>query len=156
MGLRAGRSPCDARGFRAKELLQDTDESAITRSTKRPEFEEIKTDLVLSNGARFTTITRIRNIPRPSVRRCASVLRTKRASESSRSARGAELKIAAGKEVSLYKNNTDFSGHVMVATTIISCVATFRGIALSAAFFLFITRQIFAGAGKMGGKGRCY
>src|SRR3954470_21793979 len=45
----------DARGFRAKELLQDTDESSYFEIDKnRPlSFEEIKTDLVLANGARF-------------------------------------------------------------------------------------------------------
>ena len=45
----------DARGFRAPELLQDTDESAYFEiDRKRPlSFEEIKSDLVLSNGARF-------------------------------------------------------------------------------------------------------
>ena len=45
----------DARGFRAEELLQDTDESAYFEIDKnRPlTFEEIKSDLVLSNGARF-------------------------------------------------------------------------------------------------------
>ena len=45
----------DARGFRAQELLQDTDESAYFEIDKnRPlSFEEIKSDLVLSNGARF-------------------------------------------------------------------------------------------------------
>ena len=44
----------DARGFRAKELLQDTDEAAYFELDKnRPlSFEEIKSDLVLSNGAR--------------------------------------------------------------------------------------------------------
>ena len=43
----------DARGFRARELLQDTDESAYYEIDKnRPlSFEEIKSDLVLSNGA---------------------------------------------------------------------------------------------------------
>ena len=45
----------DARGFRAAELMQDTDESAYFEIDKnRPlSFEEIKSDLVLSNGARF-------------------------------------------------------------------------------------------------------
>src|SRR5450432_3655165 len=45
----------DARGFRAAELMQDTDESAYYEIDKnRPlSFEEIKSDLVLSNGARF-------------------------------------------------------------------------------------------------------
>ena len=45
----------DARGFRAAELMQDTDESAYYEIDKnRPlSFEEIKSDLVLCNGARF-------------------------------------------------------------------------------------------------------
>ena len=45
----------DARGFRARELLQDTDESAYYEIDKNRalSFEEIKSDLVLSNGARF-------------------------------------------------------------------------------------------------------
>ena len=43
----------DARGFRAGALLQDTDESAYYEIDKnRPlSYEEIKSDLVLSNGA---------------------------------------------------------------------------------------------------------
>jgi Pup amidohydrolase len=55
MGLRPGRSHLDARGFRAQSLMQDTDESAYYEFDKnRPlSFEEIKSDLVLSNGARF-------------------------------------------------------------------------------------------------------
>src|SRR5262249_24097998 len=45
----------DACGFRARELLQDADESAYYEIDKRRplSFEEIKSDLVLSNGARF-------------------------------------------------------------------------------------------------------
>src|SRR5438445_440617 len=48
----------DARGFRAKALMQDTDESAYYEIDKnRPlSFEEIKSDLVLSNGARFFSV----------------------------------------------------------------------------------------------------
>src|SRR5437762_13667296 len=45
----------DVRGFRARELLQDTDESAYYEIDKnRPlSFEEIKSDLVLSTVPRF-------------------------------------------------------------------------------------------------------
>src|SRR5438874_11405166 len=45
----------DARGFRSRELLQDTDESAYYEIDKsRPlSFEEIKSDLEPSNGARL-------------------------------------------------------------------------------------------------------
>jgi proteasome accessory factor A len=60
----------DARGFRAPELLQDADESAYFEIDRnRPlSFEEIKSDLVLSNGARLYNDhahrnTRRRNAP---------------------------------------------------------------------------------------------
>src|ERR1700730_248554 len=57
----------DARGFRAAELLQDTDESAYYEIDKnRPlSFEEIKSDLVLSNGARFYNDHAHPEIPTP-------------------------------------------------------------------------------------------
>ena len=45
----------DARGFRAEELLQDTDEAHYYSQDSQREltFHEIKSDLVLRNGARF-------------------------------------------------------------------------------------------------------
>src|SRR3954467_9791322 len=45
----------DARGFRVSELLQDTDEANyFAQDASRPlSFAEIKSDLVLRNGARF-------------------------------------------------------------------------------------------------------
>ena len=56
VGLRARRSaPGRARFSRQRNLLQDTDEAAYYEiDKKRPlSFEEIKSDLVLCNGARF-------------------------------------------------------------------------------------------------------
>src|SRR6186713_116023 len=46
---------CDARGFRVKELLQDIDEANyFAQDAQRTlTFSEIKSDLVLRNGARF-------------------------------------------------------------------------------------------------------
>ena len=45
----------DARGFRAQELMQDTDEANYYSQDAAREltFQEIKSDLVLRNGARF-------------------------------------------------------------------------------------------------------
>jgi Pup amidohydrolase len=45
----------DARGFRVRELRQDTDEAHYVAQDERRElsFVEIKSDLVLGNGARF-------------------------------------------------------------------------------------------------------
>src|SRR5213076_1635818 len=46
---------CDGRGFRVKELLQDSDEANyFAQDAQRAmTFSEIKSDLVLRNGARF-------------------------------------------------------------------------------------------------------
>ena len=46
---------CDARGFRVKELLQNSDEANyFAQDAQRTlTFSEIKSDLVLRNGARF-------------------------------------------------------------------------------------------------------
>ncbi len=84
----------DARGFRAAELLQDTDESAYYEIDKnRPlSFEEIKSDLVLSNGARFYNDHAHPEYSTPSARPCGSWSRTKKpASGFWRSARAGEI-----------------------------------------------------------------
>src|SRR4030095_723603 len=52
----AGEDPQqDGRGFRAEDLQQDTDEASYYELDKHRNlsFAEIKSDLVLSNGARF-------------------------------------------------------------------------------------------------------
>ena len=45
----------DVRGFRVEELMQDFDEAKyfIQDQNRKLSFQEIKSDLVLSNGARF-------------------------------------------------------------------------------------------------------
>ena len=85
----------DARGFRARELLQDTDESAYYEIDKRRplSFEEIKSDLVLSNGARFYND---HAHPEYSTPECTTLRRSSRrikpASASSQNAHAAEIK----------------------------------------------------------------
>ena len=56
----------DMRGFHVQELRQDTDEEDFYEedSQRQLSYVEIKSDLVLGNGARFTTITPIPNIAR--------------------------------------------------------------------------------------------
>ena len=104
----------DARGFRARELLQDTDESAYYEIDKPPaQFEEIKSDLVLSNGARFYND---HAHPEYSTPECTTlreiVAQDKRGNASSPNVRDVGIKnYRPVKEVRLYKNNTDFVGH---------------------------------------------
>src|SRR5437660_184051 len=148
----------DARGFRARELMQDTDESAYYEIDKnRPlSFEEIKSDLVLSNGARFYNDHAHPEYSTPECTTIRQIVTQDKAGERilAECARRRNLKLPPGQEVRLYKNNTDFFGHSY------GCHDNYlmqRDVPwdriVSAILPFLITRQIFAGAGKMGVEG---
>jgi proteasome accessory factor A len=145
----------DARGFRAPALLQDTDESAyyeIDRS--RPlSFEEIKSDLVLSNGARFYNDHAHPEYSTPECTTLRQLVAHEKAGERilAECARRRNLKLPAGREVRLFKNNTDFAGHSYGChdNYLIRRDLPWDRLVADVLPFL-ITRQIFAGAGKMG------
>jgi proteasome accessory factor PafA2 len=145
----------DARGFRARELLQDTDESAYYEIDKRRplSFEEIKSDLVLSNGARFYNDHAHPEYSTPECTTLREIVAQDKAGERilAECARRRNQKLPSGYEVRLYKNNTDFSGHSY------GCHDNYlmrRDIAwdqiVAGILPFLVTRQIFAGAGKMG------
>ncbi|MEY2547065.1 MAG: Pup amidohydrolase [Verrucomicrobiota bacterium] len=145
----------DARGFRAKALMQDTDESAYFEIDKnRPlSFEEIKSDLVLSNGARFYNDHAHPEYSTPECTTLRQIVAHDKAGERilAECARRRNEHLDPGQEVRLYKNNTDFVGHSY------GCHDNFlmrREIAwdriVSGVLPFLITRQIFAGAGKLG------
>jgi Pup amidohydrolase len=145
----------DARGFRARELLQDTDESAYYEIDKRRplSFEEIKSDLVLSNGARFYNDHAHPEYSTPECTTLRQIVAQDKAGERilAECARRRNQKLPSGFEVRLYKNNTDFAGHSY------GCHDNYlmrRDIAwdriVAGMLPFLITRQIFGGAGKMG------
>lgn len=145
----------DARGFRAKALMQDTDESAYFEIDKnRPlSFEEIKSDLVLSNGARFYNDHAHPEYSTPECTTLRQIVAQDKAGERilAECARRRNEKLAPGQQVHLYKNNTDFVGHSY------GCHDNYlmrRDIPwdqiVSGILPFLITRQIFAGAGKLG------
>ena len=145
----------DARGFRARELLQDTDESAYYEIDKRRplSFEEIKSDLVLSNGARFYNDHAHPEYSTPECTTLYQIVSQDKAGERilAECARRRNQKLPAGYEVRLYKNNTDFAGHSYGCHDnylMIRDIAWDRIVAGILPFL--VTRQIFAGAGKMG------
>src|SRR6266446_672827 len=148
----------DARGFRAAELLQDTDEAAYFEIDKnRPlSFEEIKSDLVLSNGARFYNNHAHSEYSTPECTTLRQIVTQYKAGESilAECARRRNLKLPNGQEVRLYKNNTDFFGHSYGChdNYLMQRDVPWDRIVSSILPFL-ITRQIFAGAGKMGVEG---
>src|SRR3954467_13323170 len=145
----------DARGFRARELMQDTDESAYYEIDKsRPlSFEEIKSDLVLSNGARFYNDHAHPEYSTPECTLLRELVAQDKAGERivAECARRRNEHLAEDQELRLYKNNTDFVGHSY------GCHDNFLmrrylpwGLVVSGMLPFLITRQIFAGAGKMG------
>ena len=145
----------DARGFRAKELLQDTDESAYYEIDKnRPlSFEEIKSDLVLSNGARFYNDHAHPEYSTPECTTLRQIVAQDKAGERilAECARRRNLKLPAGREIRLYKNNSDFVGHSYGCHDNYLMDRDVPWDRIVAAILPFlITRQIFGGAGKMG------
>ena len=145
----------DARGFRARQLLQDTDESAYYEIDKnRPlSFEEIKSDLVLSNGARFYNDHAHPEYSTPECTALRQIVAQDKAGERilMECARRRNQKLPAGREVRIYKNNSDFVGHSYGChdNYLMSREIPWDRL-VSAVLPFLITRQIFAGAGKMG------
>ncbi len=145
----------DARGFRAPELLQDTDESAYFEiDRRRPlSFEEIKSDLVLSNGARFYNDHAHPEYSTPECTELRALVAQDKAGERIllECARRRNLKLPNEQEVRLYKNNTDFSGHSYGChdNYLMRRDVPWERIVAGMLPFL-VTRQIFAGAGKLG------
>jgi proteasome accessory factor PafA2 len=145
----------DARGFRARELLQDTDESAYYEIDKnRPlSFEEIKSDLVLSNGARFYNDHAHPEYSTPECTTLRQIVAQDKAGERilEECARRRNSKLPDGQQVRLYKNNTDFAGHSYGChdNYLMRRELPWDRIVNGILPFL-ITRQIFGGAGKMG------
>jgi proteasome accessory factor PafA2 len=145
----------DARGFRAKQLLQDADESAYYEIDKnRPlSFEEIKSDLVLSNGARFYNDHAHPEYSTPECSALHQIVAQDKAGERilAECARRRNQKLETGQEVRLYKNNTDFVGHSYGCHDNYLMRRDIPWDRIVAGILPFlITRQIFAGAGKIG------
>src|SRR5882724_1432466 len=145
----------DARGFRAKELRQDADESAYYEIDKnRPlTFQEIKSDLVLSNGARFYNDHAHPEYSTPECTTLHEIVAQEKAGERilAECARRRNAHLTDGERVRLYKNNTDFLGHSYGChdNYLMRRDVPWDRIVAATLPFL-ITRQIFAGAGKMG------
>src|SRR6478736_8185042 len=148
----------DARGFRAEELLQDTDEAAYFEIDKRRplSFEEIKSDLVLSNGARFYNDHAHPEYSTPECTTLRQIVTQDKAGERilAECARRRNLKLPDGQQVRLYKNNTDFFGHSYGChdNYLMQRDVPWERVVREVVPFL-VTRQIFAGAGKMGVEG---
>lgn len=148
----------DARGFRADELRQDTDEAAFFElDTKRNlSFEEIKSDLVLSNGARFYNDHAHPEYSTPECTTLAEIVAQDKAGERvlEECLRRRNSHLPAPQVCRIYKNNTDFQGHSYGChdNFLMHRSVPWERIVREIVPFL-VTRQIFAGAGKIGVEG---
>ncbi|MBI3595423.1 MAG: proteasome accessory factor PafA2 family protein, partial [Nitrospirae bacterium] len=144
----------DARGFRAQTLAQDDEESAFEKADrKRPfSFHEMKSDLALTNGARFYND---HTHPEYSTPECRSlkdlIIHDKAGERILQECANRRNAVLGGPHVQLYKNNTDFHGHSYGChdNYLLPRSIPFHEISLGLIPFL-VTRQIFAGAGKIG------
>ena len=144
----------DVRGFEVDELLNDTDEKVHLQQDRKRKipFKELKSDLVIINGSRFYND---HTHPEYSTGECKSLfelIAQDRAGERivDICARRRTDMLESG-VVRMYKNNTDFEGHSYGCheNYLMDRSVPFDRIVRGLLPF-FATRQIFAGAGKVG------
>ena len=144
----------DVRGFEVGELLNDLDEKVhLQKDRKRKiSLKELKSDLVIYNGARFYND---HTHPEYSTGECQSLFDLvaqdkagERIVDICSRRRTEMLPHGAAK---MYKNNTDFDGHSYGCheNYLMDRSVPFERIVKGLLPF-FATRQIFAGAGKVG------
>lgn len=141
----------DMRGFRVHELRQDTDEADYFAEDAARElsFVEIKSDLVLGNGARFYNDHAHPEYCTPECRTIDELVEHDRAGERILMACARHLSSQRGAAVRLYKNNTDFCGHSYGCheNYLLPRSLPWDDLVHSVQAYL-VTRQIFAGSGK--------
>ncbi len=143
---------CDARGFRARRLAANPEDARYDRPGAAPRSqEEIRSDRVLANGARLYND---HGHPEYSTPECLSpreVTAHDRAGERIVLACARARAAALGLPIRIYKNNTDFHGmsYGTHENYLTSRAVPFDHL-LAGLMPFFVTRPIFAGAGKVG------
>jgi proteasome accessory factor PafA2 len=144
----------DMRGFEVENLLNDKDETLhLQRDRKRQiPLKELKSDLIISNGARLYNDHTHPEYSTPECYQLDDLLASDRAGERillQCAKRHTEMRDSG--TVRLYKNNTDFDGHSYGCheNYLLSRDLPFDRVIEGLLPFL-VTRQIFAGAGKVG------
>ncbi len=151
----AGEDPHeDARGFRVSGLAQDKEEDEFAKvDAHRPfSFHDMKSDLVLPNGARFYNDHTHPEYSTPECRTLKDLVAQDRAGERivQRAADRRNLALG-GAHLQLYKNNTDFHGHSYGChdNYLVPRSVPFPSLVAGLMPFL-VSRQVIAGAGKVG------
>jgi proteasome accessory factor A len=143
----------DARGFRVDSLQQDADEASyFGQDAKRAlSFTELKSDLVMRNGARFYNDHTHPEYCTPECTTPRELLQQDWAGDALVTDCAAAAAGAPDNRVRLYKNNTDFLGHSYGCheNYLLPRALPWPSLAEGMQAFL-ATRQIFCGAGKYG------
>jgi Pup amidohydrolase len=141
----------DMRGFHVEELRQDSDEASYFAQDAGRElsFVEIKSDLVLGNGARYYNDHAHPEYCTPECSAVEELVAHDRAGERILMRCAQKLSEERGCGVYLYKNNTDFRGHSYGCheNYLLPRSLPWEKLARGIQAFL-VTRQIVAGAGK--------
>lgn len=143
----------DERGFRASELQEHPDERQYQERDSRRNlpFNEIKSDMILVNGARLYNDHAHPEYSTPECQSLFELIAHDKAGERILFQCAARRSEKLKREVLLYKNNTDFHGHSYGChdNYLMKREIEFDYLKESIMPF-FVTRQIFAGAGKVG------
>ena len=144
----------DQRGFRATGLRQDIEEEQFAQlDAHRPfSFYEMKSDLVLTNGARFYNDHTHPEYSTPECRTLHDLVTHDRAGERIiQQAANIRNRTLGKPVVQLYKNNTDFHGHSYGChdNYLIGRDIPFDRLVEGLLPFL-VSRQLLSGAGKVG------
>lgn len=141
----------DMRGFHVEELRQDSDEASYFAQDAGRElsFVEIKSDLVLGNGARYYNDHAHPEYCTPECSTVDELIAHDRAGERILMRCAQKLSEERGCDVCLYKNNTDFRGHSYGCheNYLLPRSLPWEKLARGIQAFL-VSRQIIAGAGK--------
>ena len=145
----------DVRGFEVAELLNDRDETEHLQRDRQRQIplSELKSDLILPNGARLYNDHTHPEYSTPECLRLRDLVAADRAGE--RILRECSRRRTAsrgdGGAVRLYKNNTDFEDHSYGCheNYLFSRQVPFQRVIEGLLPFL-VTRQVYAGAGKVG------
>ncbi|MBW3625340.1 MAG: proteasome accessory factor PafA2 family protein [Armatimonadetes bacterium] len=141
----------DQRGFRAERLTQNAQEALYEKQAPSPPMEEARSDRVLQNGARLYNDHGHPEYSTPECRALIDLVTHDRAGERIVLECARAYEAQTGRAVSIYKNNTDYNGasYGTHENYLVSRDLPWETLAAGIMPF-FVTRQIYAGAGKVG------
>jgi proteasome accessory factor A len=141
----------DLRGFRVDRLNENPEDAAYDRPGQYRSIEDQRSDRVLTNGSRFYNDHGHPEYATPECDSLQELVAHDRAGERIALACAQSREAAAGVPVTLFKNNTDFHGmsYGCHESYLLRRDVPWENLYAGLMPF-FVTRAIFAGAGKVG------